>query len=173
MNIEVKKIVCDQFSRTLMALRSILKKAQEHAKERKFDENLFLQLRVAPDMFPLVRQVQIATDAAKGAAARLTHREIPKYEDNETTLQALIERVERTIEYVRSSAKEDFQNYRDHKFSTPYHTGRYMTGDEYLISHAIPNVMFHTVTTYNLLRGAGVIIGKADFLGEQNWLPKN
>lgn len=173
MNVEVKKIVSDQFSRTLIGLRKVLQKAQAHAQEKKYDENLFLQLRVAPDMFPLVRQVQIATDSAKGAAARLTGREIPKYEDNETTLAQLIARVEKTIEFVRSARTEDFANYTEHKFTSTHRPGVYMPGEDYLLSHAIPNVMFHTTTTYNLLRGAGVTIGKGDFLGEQNWLPDN
>lgn len=173
MNIEVKKIVSDQFSRTLLGLRTVLKKAQAHAQEKKFDENLFLQLRTAPDMFPLVRQVQIATDAAKGAAARLTGREIPKYEDNETTLEQLIARVEKTIEFVKATKPEDFKDFASHKFTTPFRKGVYMPGEDYFVSHAIPNVMFHTVTAYNLIRSAGVTIGKQDFLGEQNWLPEN
>jgi hypothetical protein len=172
MQVEVKKLVSDQFSRTLMGLRGILKKAQTHAQEKKFDENLFLQLRVAPDMFPLVRQVQIATDTAKGATARLSGREIPVYADTETTLEELIARVDKTIEFVRSAKSEEFKNFASQKFTSPRRPGLFMPGEDYMLAHALPNLMFHATTTYNLLRGAGVTIGKQDFLGEQNWQPE-
>lgn len=169
MTVEVKELVVDQFSRTLGALRGILKKAQAHAAERKFDENSYLQLRLAPDMFPFVRQVQIATDVAKGAVARLSGKDAPVFADNETKLSELLERIDKTIDFIRSATKDDFKDFREKKASFPWRPGVYMMGDDYLISHAVPNFFFHVTTAYALLRGCGVALGKADYLGEQNW----
>lgn len=169
MNVEVKELVVDQFSRTLIALRGILKKAQAHAQERKFDENAFLQMRLAPDMFPFVKQIQIVTDTAKGAVGRLSGKEIPSYADTETKLTELIDRVNKTIEYVQSAKSEEFKDYSNKKATFPWRQGVYLQGDDYLVSHALPNFFFHVTTAYSILRSCGVNLGKGDYLGEQNW----
>lgn len=170
MNHSVHDLVSVQFSRSLGALHGLLKKAQAHASERKFDENLFLQLRVAPDMFPLIKQVQVATDNAKGAGARLTGKTAPVFEDKETTLAELLTRIEKTREFLQSLNEKDFEAYAEKKISFPWYPGVHMMGSDYLSSHALPNFYFHMNTAYLLLRGAGVALGKRDFLGEQNWI---
>lgn len=169
MNHSVSDIVVNQFTRSLVGLKAILKKASEFAAERKFKEDSFLELRMAPDMFPLVRQVQMVTDTSKGAVARLTGKKAPVFEDNEKTMAELFTRIDKTIEYIRTATPKDFENYATAKIEVPWRPGVYMTGEDYLSSHAIPNFYFHVVTTYGLLRQHGVAVGKNDFLGEQNW----
>lgn len=165
----VKDIVVDQFSHSLKNLKAILLKARTFAEERKFDENNYLGLRLAPDMFPLVKQVQITTDIAKGAAARLAGKTAPVYEDKENTLAELLTRLDRTIEFLQTLGHEDFKNYPSTKISFPWKSGVFLAGQDFYTSHALPNFYFHMTTTYALLRHAGVVIGKGDFLGEQPW----
>jgi hypothetical protein len=165
----VYDLISNQFSRSLVAMKGVLNKASEHAKARKFDENHFLTLKLAPDMFDFKRQVQIATDNAKGAVARLTGKTAPVFDDTEKTLQELVQRIDKTIEFLSSAKPEDFKDYASKKASFPWRPGVYLTGEDYLVSHAIPNFYFHSATAYNLLRAAGVEIGKGNFLGEQKW----
>lgn len=162
-------LISNQFTRSLVALKGMLHKAGEFAKERKFDENLFLQLRLAPDMFPLVRQVQIATDGAKGAAARLSGKTAPVFPDEEKTIPELIARIDKTIDFLRSFKAEDFKDYETRTMSFPWNPGSFLKGEDYLSSHALPNFYFHLTTAYAILRLHGVALGKGDFLGEQNW----
>jgi hypothetical protein len=165
----VYEIVVDQFTRNLNSLRTLLQKAKEHASERKFDENNFLQVRLAPDMFPFVKQVQMTTDNAKGAASRLAGVTAPKFEDNEKSLDELISRVNKTVEYLSSLRSEQFNKYAEQKISFPWYPGKCLEGDDYFVSYAIPNFYFHLTTSYAILRNSGVPIGKGDFLGEINW----
>lgn len=165
----VYDIVVEQFGRNLNSLNSLLKKAKEHAIARKFDENNFLQVRLAPDMFPFVKQVQMTTDNAKGAASRLSGVIAPKFEDNEKTLDELVNRVNRTVEYLQSLKVEQFDKFADQKISFPWYPGKYLEGEDYFVSYAIPNFYFHLTTSYAILRNNGVAIGKGDFLGEINW----
>jgi hypothetical protein len=167
---DIHDIVVNQYTRTLEALRGILLKAQEHAKERKFDENSFLQLRIAPDMFPLVRQVQIACDGAKFACAKLSGKPAPAFADEEKTLEELFQRINKTLEFIQGFKKEDFKAYEAQKITFPWYPGKAIMGNDYIISHSIPNFFFHVSAVYMLIRGAGVNIGKADFLGKQNWI---
>jgi hypothetical protein len=162
-------MIAVQFPRSLKALRTILKKGQGFAQERKFDENAFLQTRLAPDMLPLVKQVQITTDSAKGAVARLTGKTVPSFADDETTLEQLLSRIDKTIAVLQDTKPEDFKDYATKKISFPWVPGKEMSGADYFSSHLIPNFYFHMTTTYDLLRGSGVQLGKNDFLGEQNW----
>lgn len=166
----VHDLIAVQFSRSLLGLKGLLLKARAHAETRKFDENLFLQLRVAPDMFPFVKQIQITTDGAKGAAARLTGKTAPVFADNETTLTQLIERIERTVEFLQSTSEKDYEGYESRTMAFPWSPGVHLKGFDYLSSHAIPNFYFHMTTAYTLLRSSGVEVGKGDFLGEQNWI---
>lgn len=165
----VHELTAIQFTRGLKGLKEILKKAQSYASDRKFDENNFLQLRLAPDMFPLVRQVQITTDTAKGAVARLSGKTPPSFPDEEKTMAELIARVDRTIGYLREFSEKDFGDYTQQKISFPWKPAEHLMGADFLSSHAIPNFYFHLATTYALFRLHGLPIGKSDYLGEQNW----
>ena len=165
----VNDIIVNQFGRSLKALRGLLKKAQSHAQERKFDENLFLQTRLAPDMFPFVRQVQIVSDTAKATVARLSGKTAPSFPDEEKTLAELVTRVDKTLEYLNGFSAKYFANYTSQKITFPWNPGVHMTGDDYLSSFAIPNFFFHFTTAYDLLRLHGVQIGKGDYMGEMNW----
>ncbi len=125
-----------------------------------------LALRLAPDMFPLVKQVQIACDNAKGASARLSLGEAPKMEDNEATFAELYARIDKTIAYLQTLTQEDFGGASAVTIKLPYFpTDMHFTGDGYARYYALPNFFFHTVTAYDILRANGVQIGKADFAG--------
>jgi hypothetical protein len=166
MNISMYEASIPLFLHTLKNLRAILQKGLAHAESKKFDAAILANSRLFPDMFPLTRQVQIAADAAKGAAARLAGIPIPKFEDNETTLPDLIARVEKTIAFLESVKPEQMQGADDRvielKSPRASHT---FSGLVYLRHWAIPNFFFHVTTTYNLLRHNGVEIGKDDYLG--------
>jgi uncharacterized protein len=154
------------FIHTLSNLKEILKKAVAHAEAKKFDPMILVNSRLSPDMFTLSRQVQIASDAAKGAAARLSDTEPPKFEDNEKTFDDLIGRIDMTIDYLKSFsvAQLDGSETRTITVNTP--RGPYtFNGVTFLRHWALPNFFFHVTTTYNLLRHNGVELGKSDFLG--------
>jgi hypothetical protein len=161
--------IVNGFMRNLHGVKTILNKAQEHAKHHKFDVNTFLDMKLAPDMFNFTRQIQMASDNAKGAAARLSGSEAPKFEDNEKSWEELIARVDKTINYLAQFKSDDFKNYADQKISFPWYPGMHLTGHDYLTSFALPNFYFHVTTAYSILRGNGVQIGKGNFLGEINW----
>jgi len=169
MQTNVHENIVVQFTRSLDGLKNILKKAREFAIERKFDENNLLQLRLSPDMFALVKQVQIATDTAKGAVARLSGKSAPVFADNETTLNELLNRIDATIHFIQEFKASDFKDFQNAKISFPWYPGKFIMGEDFLTSHAIPNFYFHLTTTYALLRSNGVNLGKVDFLGSQNW----
>jgi hypothetical protein len=155
-----------QFNRMLGNLEVFLAKTIHHAERRSFDVNNFLGMRLTPDMFPLIRQIQIATDTAKAAAAGLTGKEMPKYEDNETTLTQLQERLHSTRAYLDSCKATDFAGAETRKIKLPNVPGKAMGAPEYMLQRAIPNFYFHVTTAYGLLRQGGVDLGKKDFLGE-------
>ncbi len=169
MQLEVSDIISSQFTTNLAALRSILVKAQEHAKERKFDENKYLDMKLAPDMLNFTKQIQIASDSAKFAVSRLSGKTAPAFADEEKTLAELITRVTNTMEYVQGFKKEDFANYKNQTQTFHWNPGMSLSGHDYLTQFAIPNFYFHITTAYALLRSAGVNLGKSDFLGQVNW----
>ena len=154
------------FVRSLGNLKKILKKAEKHAIAKKIDPAVFLEGRLAPDMFTLVRQVQIATDMAKGCVARLAGRKVPSYKDNEATFAQVYARIDKTIKYVKSFKASQIDGNEDRQIEIPT---RYVTykfnGREYLYHFVIPNVFFHVTTAYAILRHYGVNVGKKDFLG--------
>lgn len=154
-----------QMKKTLGQLDQWLVKASDHAQARSFDSSLFLQLRLAPDQFPLARQVQIACDTAKLAAARLAGKEAPVSADDEQSLDALRERITSVIGYLDGFSAADFDAAADRHVTQPRWEGKYMLGADYLLEHALPNFFFHTSHVYALLRHAGVAVGKRDFLG--------
>ena len=167
MSLSLYEVTIPTFLLTLRNLKAILEKAVAHAEARKFDPNVFVSMRLYPDMLPLNRQVQIASDAAKGAAARLSGTEPPKFEDNETTMAELIARVVKTIDYLEGFKPEQFggDDNRTLTVKTPRTTLNFKAAD--FVRHwALPNLFFHVTTTYALLRHGGVEIGKIDYLGQ-------
>jgi hypothetical protein len=143
-----------------------LDKAQAHAEARKFDPGNYLGLRLAPDMLPFSRQIQIASDTAKGCVARLAGLEVPAWEDNEATLDDLRARVRKTLDYVQSVPAAQFEGSDSRPIVLVTRQGeRHFNGEDYLRHQALPNFYFHVTTAYALLRHAGVEIGKRDFLG--------
>lgn len=147
-------------------LAGILEKAEAYAAAKKIDPSVFLQARLYPDMYPLVRQVQIATDVAKGCASRLAGQTPPKYEDNETSFAELQSRIARTIVLLKAATPEQI-NGTEESTVTLLVGGKEKTfqGLPYLVEFVLPNVYFHTTTAYAILRHWGVELGKADFLG--------
>ena len=157
------------FERMLDNMLRWLDKAAAHAEAKKFDPAVYLSARLAADMLPFPRQVQIATDNAKGCVARLAGVDIPKFEDNEATLDDLRERVRKTLAFIRSVPKEKFEGADERAIELPMR-GREplrFKGEDYLRHFALPNFYFHATTTYALLRHYGVDLGKSDFLGPQ------
>lgn len=157
-----------QFVRLLNSLKGLIKKAEAHAEAKKFDPTILLQARLAPDMYPFVKQVQVTTDMAKGCAARLAGKEPPKYEDNEKTVSELYERIDKTIAYLNTFKADDFRGCEDRRINLPWAPGKYMMGGEYAMEMALPNVYFHLTTAYGILRHNGVELGKGDFMGNIN-----
>ena len=154
------------FVRTLANLKNVLAKGAAHAQAKKIDDAAFLQARLFPDMFPLASQVHIATDMARGGAARLAGGEPPKYEDNEKTFAELIERVDRTIAYLQSLPESQFEGAETRTITRPVRgQPKEFTGLNYLQQFIVPNLYFHATTAYDLLRHNGVEVGKADFIG--------
>ena len=150
----------------LGSLSSILRKAEAHAANQKIEPAVLIQSRLYPDMFPLARQVQIATDQAKGCAARLAGIEIPKFEDTETTFEELQARIAKTVAFVETftAAQIDGSEERDIVYPTSSRGDLHFKGVDYLLGFALPNFYFHVVTAYDILRANGVEIGKRDFL---------
>jgi hypothetical protein len=157
------------FEKMLDNMLGWLDKAAAHAQAKKFDPAVYLSARLAADMLPLPRQVQIASDSAKGCVARLAGVDIPKYEDTEATLDDLRARIRKTLEFIRSVPKEKFDGADQRDIELPMR-GREplrFKGENYLRHFALPNFYFHATTTYALLRHYGVDLGKTDFLGPQ------
>jgi uncharacterized protein len=154
------------FLQMLNSLSAILDKAEAFAAERKIEPAVLLGWRLAPDMFPLTRQVQIATDHAKGCCARLAGVEVPKYTDDETTFVALKARIAKTVDFVQGFKPSDIDgsDERDLTITAGSRELRFK-GQQYLVSFALPNFYFHVTTAYAILRHCGVPIGKRDFLG--------
>lgn len=154
------------FIHMLGNLRNILQKGAAHATNKNFDPTVLVNSRLAPDMFALTRQVQIATDMVKGCAARLAGIEPPKYEDNETTLEELMARIDKTINFLKefSPAQIDGTEAKEIILALRTRTLNF-DGKTYLQHFVIPNMYFHITTTYNILRHNGVELGKQDFIG--------
>ena len=154
------------FTRMLGSALVWLDKAQAHAEARKFDPANYLGLRLAPDMLPFTRQIQIASDAVKGCMARLGGVEVPKWEDNEASLEDLRARIRRTIDYVQGFGPEQIDGSESRDIVLQMRAGELrFNGEDYLKHFVLPNLYFHLTTTYALLRHAGVELGKKDFLG--------
>lgn len=162
----IYELTIPQFQKTLTNLRSILTKAQNYADTKKFDSEVLMQSRLAPDQFNFLRQVQIACDTAKLSASRLTGKEAPFHDDAEKTLPQMIARVDSVISYLNSFSEKDFQNSETQKITHARWEPKWLTGKDFVIHHAIPNFYFHVTTAYAILRHNGLDIGKKDYLGE-------
>ena len=166
MKISMHTMSVEAFVPTLTGLGKILDKAAQYASAKKFDASVLVNARLAPDMFPLARQVQIACDFAKGGAARLAGQEAPKFEDNEQTIDELKARVAKTLDYVKGFSPAAFEGAedRDIKLSFPNGMSLEFKGLAFLRDWALPNFYFHAVTAYDILRHNGVEVGKRDYL---------
>ncbi len=153
------------FVKFLNALDLMLVKAEDFLKEKGLDEAALLDLRLAPDMFPFVKQVQIVCDNAKGTSARLAGVEVPSHADDEKSLVELRARVKKTLDFLATLSEEQFAEGATRQITLPYFPGQYMTGFDYMREYAIPNFFFHLTTTYALLRKEGMNIGKTDYMG--------
>ncbi|MFQ6537291.1 MULTISPECIES: DUF1993 domain-containing protein [Aphanothece] len=154
--------------RSLGQLIQILHKGQAHADSQGFDAAVLVGSRLYPDMFPLARQVQIATDIARRGVARLAGGEAPAMEDNETTLAELIQRVEHSLDYLATITPDQLEAAETREVTVPIGRGETITmqGWPFLSAFVLPNVYFHVTTAYDILRHNGVPVGKRDFLGE-------
>lgn len=151
--------------RSLQNLKAILGKARLFVEEKKIEEGVLLQSRLAIDQFPFVRQVQIVCDNAKGTVARLAGVEVPKMEDTEVTVAELEARVDATIAFVRSITEAQFEGSEERRVPIYFMPGKYMLGFDYVTELALPNFYFHLTTAYSILRHVGMNLGKTDFIG--------
>lgn len=155
------------FKQLLNALSDVLAKAEAHATEKKIDPNALLQARLFPDMFPLVRQVQIAADFAKSVPARLAGAEVPAYEDNEQSFADLHARIKKTLAFIDglSVEKIDASEALEIVLRPGTPKEKKLSGQTYLLGYGLPQFFFHVTTAYDILRHNGVDIGKRDFMG--------
>ena len=166
MTISMYQASVPAFVKGLTNLKAILEKAAAHAQAHKIDDAVFVTSRLYPNMLPLSKQIQIASDFARGTTARLAGTEPPSMEDNEKTLAELIARVDKTLEYVKPFTAAQIDGTEGKEITrTLRGQPRTFTGLNYLLQFALPNFYFHSTTAYALLRHNGVEIGKADFLG--------
>lgn len=154
------------YKRFLSNFTAVLTKAANQADARKIDHSVLLNARLFPDMYPLVKQVQIASDQAKGAAARLAGVEMPKFEDNENSFAELHERIAKTIAFLDTIKPEQLEGSENRDIVLTLRDRKLeFKGLQYLLTWAQPNFYFHLTTAYDILRHNGVEIGKKDFLG--------
>jgi len=156
-----------QVLRMLGHLQIWLEKTQAYAQEKKIDETVLVNYRLFPDMLPLASQVRIACDVSKGAAARLSGSDLPKHEDNEQTLNELIERTQKVRTFLKGFKEIQFDGASEKaiELKLPHRTMHFV-GADYVNQFVIPNIYFHLTTAYAILRHAGVPLGKMDFLGD-------
>ena len=152
-------------TRALTNFIHVLEKGAAHAEAKKIEPSVLIASRLFPDMFPLAKQVQIASNVAKIGTARLAQAEPPKYEDNEATFPELVERLRKTIAYLKTLKAEQFDDGTRMVTFPTQGESKTWPGSRYLFQRVLPNVFFHCATGYNILRHNGVEIGKADFLG--------
>lgn len=155
------------FKQLLTSLSTILTKAETYAAEKKFEPAVLLNARLYPDMFPLIRQVQVAADFAKSVSARLAGVEVPAYEDNEQTFADLQARIAKTLSFIESLTPTQFEGSetRDIVLRPGTPKEKKMIGHNYLINYGLPQFFFHVTTAYAILRHNGLDVGKGDFMG--------
>ncbi len=159
------EITIPQFIKMLRNLSAILDKGAQFADGKKVEMEVLLNSRLAPDQFPLARQIHIACDTAKLCVSRLTGKEAPVNADTEKTLGEFKARIESTISYLQTFSAKDFADSASRRITQPRWEGKSLSGEEYVIHHALPNIYFHITTAYSILRHNGVDVGKKDYLG--------
>lgn len=166
MTVTISSTIKNASAQTLGALGGILKKGADHAAAHKLPEEVFLNFRLFPDMFPLTRQVQIATDQLTRGAARLAGTDLPSFPDVEASFAQLIERTQKANAYVQAASSEAMDKRTETMVNIPIGGGQElpMTCNAYLAGFVFPNLYFHAATAYNILRHNGVMLGKRDFL---------
>ena len=170
MKISVHALSVDLLANTLGNLSHVLEKGHAHAVARKFDPAVLLAARLAPDMFPLTRQVQIASDMGKYGVSRLAGIEAPKFEDKEQTFEELRARLARTIDFIKGVPASALEGSEDRTIKVPLRDRTLeFKGLDYLARWVIPNALFHVTTAYAILRHNGVDLGKREFIGVTSW----
>jgi hypothetical protein len=160
-----------QLAQNLKAVEIWLDKAEEFAAAKKFDIDVLLNGSLAPDMKPLIYQVQSASDYVKGGAAWLSGQKPPRHEDNERTISDLRARIQKTVAFVESVKEKQYANAGAQKVGMSWApAGKILGGEDYLLQMVIPNAYFHTIMAYAILRHHGVAVGKMDFVGSINWV---
>ena len=159
------ELTVPQLAKTLRTLDRWLKTAEQNAELRKFPVDNLVQMRLAPDQFPLVKQVQTACDNAKFIPGRLSAKDWPSHADTETTFEQLHVRIAAVLSYLDGFKPEDFAGAEERKISLPWMQGKWMTGAEYVTQFALPNFYFHITLAYAILRHNGVPLGKTDYIG--------
>ena len=166
MSITLSQMTLPTYQRMLANLKAILQKGEAHAIAKKIEPSVFLTSRLFPDMFALTRQVQIASDSAKGACARLSGQEIPKYEDTEASFAELYARIDKTLAYINSVNPESIDGAESREIVIPVQSKELrFNGRDYVVQWALPTFYFHVMAAYAILRHNGVDVGKWDFLG--------
>lgn len=159
------EVFIPQAIKMLENLDAIMAKGEAFATEKKFDTEVLVNSRLAPDQFPFKRQIQIACDTAKLCASRMSAIDAPVHNDSEVTYTDLRNRIADTVKFLKTIDKEKFNQGIERHITQPRWEGKYLTGFEYVTQHAIPNLYFHITTTYAILRHNGVDVGKKDYLG--------
>jgi uncharacterized protein len=159
--LEIKKL--------LKNLDGWLDKAVEHSQHKKFDVNTLLTARLAPDMLPLGRQLQLVCDHAKWAAARTAGKEAPSHPDTEQTVTEHKARIANVVAYLDTFTAKDFEGIDDRSITMPRWEGKSLSGTSFLVEYALPNFYFHLTTAYAVLRHNGVEVGKRDYIGALSW----
>ncbi len=160
--------IFSQMKKQLSQLEKWLSSAEEFAKTKAFDPGIIPELRLAPDQFSFAQQVRTACDTVKLAASRLTGKAAETHADTETTLEELRARVRSVIAYLDGFSAKDFEGAAAKVITQPRWEGKWMTGADYFVEHAVPNFYFHLTTAYAILRHNGMKIGKRDYLGALN-----
>ena len=167
MTISMYKTSVPIFVQFLTSLSAVLDKAAAFAEAKKVEPSVLLNTRLAPDMFPLVRQVRAATDHAANAAGRLSGKELLKFANDETTIAQLKDRITKAIDYLNKIKQSEIDGSETKDISITFPSGqtRQFTGQSLLLGNSLPNFFFHITTAYDILRQYGVEIGKRDFMG--------
>ena len=167
MSLSIFNASIPMFVQYLNNLSTILNKAIRYAETKKFDSTILVNARLAPDMFPLSSQIQIACDIAKGCAARLAGADVPSYADNESSMAELQNRISKTLAFIQSINPEDINQGVDRDITLKVGSRElHFKGDTYLIDFVLPNFYFHVTATYAILRNNGLELGKSDYLGK-------
>ena len=167
MAISMHQISVPMFLKTLGNLSAILDKGAAYAESKKIEPSVLLSYRLAPDMLNLTKQVQIASDHAKRASARLAGLEPPAYEDNEASFADLKARIDKTVAFIKTLKPEQFDGAETREIKLKVGgVDKTLSGQTYFLHNALPNFFFHVITAYDILRHAGVPIGKGDFIGQ-------